>query len=135
EEPQQGPPSGKPVNLEISGKDMSELDKISNEIVTMLENDPVCGKLDGPERDLSEARPEIQINVNREKAALFGLSTQQIGSTVREAINGVEASQFRDGKDEYEVTVRLDEQFRDNLSVLDNLTIVEEGRQIPLSSV
>src|SRR5699024_3969200 len=76
EEPQQGPPSGKPVNLEISGNDMSELDRMSNEIVTMLENDPVYGKLDGLERDLSEARPEIQINVNREKAALFGLSTQ-----------------------------------------------------------
>src|SRR5699024_4658338 len=36
---------------------------------------------------------------------------------------------------EYEVTVRLDEQFRDNLSALENLTVVEEGRQIPLSSV
>ncbi|GAA5521860.1 efflux RND transporter permease subunit [Aliifodinibius salicampi] len=135
EKPQNGPPTGKPINLEISGKEMPELERISEEVMNRLENDPVYGKLDGLERDLSEARPEIQINVNREKAAMFGLSTQQIGNTIRQAVNGVEASQYRDGKEEYEVTVRLDEQFRDNLSVLDDLTIVEEGRQIPLSSV
>lgn len=135
EKPQNGPPSGKPINLEVSGKDMDELERISTDIMTILERDPVYGKLDGLEVDLSEARQEIQINVNREKAAIFELSTQQIGNTVRQAINGVEASQYRDGKDEYEVTVRLDKQFRNNLSALEDLTIVEDGRQIPLSSV
>lgn len=135
EEEQQGPPSGKPVNLEISGKNMDELERISEEIILMLETDPVYGKLDGLESDLPEPSPEIHIDVDREKAAVFGLSTEAIGNTVRQAINGVEASEYRDGKDEYDIVVRLDEQFRNDLSALQELTIVDEERQIPLSSV
>lgn len=135
EKEQAGPPSGKPINLEISGKDMKKLTKASEDILRILENDPVYSKLDGLETDLPEARPEVRIRVDREKAAVYGLSTQMIGSTVREAINGVEASKYRDGKDEYDITVRLDEQFRKDMSTLQDLTIVDEGRQIPLSSV
>jgi len=135
EEEQQGPPSGKPINLEISGKDMDQLTQISEDILRILENDPVYSKLDGLETDLPEARPEVRIRVDREKASVYGLSTQLIGNTIRQAINGVEASQYRDGKDEYDITVRLDEEFRQDISTLEDLTVVEEGRQIPLSSV
>ncbi len=135
EEEQQGPPSGKPVNLEISGENMELLTKVSEDILRILENDPVYSKLDGLETDLPEARPEVRVRVDREKAAVYGLSTQMIGNTVRQAINGVEASQYRDGKDEYDITVRLDERFREDMSTLQDLTVVEEGRQIPLSSV
>jgi multidrug efflux pump subunit AcrB len=136
EEEQQGPPSGKPINLEISGKEMALLEDISKEILTLLENDPVYSKLDGLETDLPEPSPEVRVDVDREKAAVYGISTQDIGNTVRQAINGVEASQYRDGKDEYDITVRLAELFRNDLSALEDLNIVgEEGRQIPLSSV
>lgn len=135
EEEQQGPPSGKPVNLEISGEDMETLTRISEDILRILENDPVYSKLDGLETDLPEARPEVRIRVDRQKAAVYGLSTQMIGNTVRQAINGVEASKYRDGKDEYDITVRLDERFREDMSTLQDLTVVDEGRQIPLSSV
>ena len=136
EEPQEGPPTGKPINLEISGKEMTQLERISEEILSIIENDPVYGKLDGLESDLPEPSPEVKVRVDREKAAVFGLSTRDIGNTVRQAINGVEASQYRDGKEEYDITVRLDEQFRNDLSALQDLNIVgEEGRQVPLSSV
>lgn len=135
EKPQEGPPSGKPINLEISGNDMEEMTAISERVINILENDPVYGKLDGLETDLPEARPEVRIRVDREKAALYGLSTQDIGNTIRSAVNGFEASKFRDGKDEYDITVRLDEQYRNNLSTLQDLTIVDEDKQIPLSSV
>lgn len=135
QKPQNGPPSGKPINLELSGKDMEKLTSISNDIIRILENDPVYNKLDGLETDLPEARPEVRIRVDREKAAIYGLSTRDIGNTIRSAVNGFEASKFRDGKEEYDITVRLDEQFRNNLSTLQNLTIVDEEKQIPLSSV
>ncbi|MDX1636675.1 MAG: efflux RND transporter permease subunit [Balneolaceae bacterium] len=135
EEEQQGPPSGPPINLEISGKNMQILESVSNEILRILENDPVYSKLDGLESDLPDARPEVRVTVDREKASVYGLSTQIIGNTIRQAINGVEASQYRDGKDEYDITVRLDEKYRRDLSTLQDLTVVEEGRQIPLSSV
>ena len=136
EEPQQGPPTGKPINLEISGKDMDQLTEISNEILRLLENDAVYSKLEGLESDLPEGRPEVQIRVDRQKAALFGLSTNDIGATVRQAISGAQASKYRDGKDEYDITVRLAKEYRNDLNTLADLNVMaEEGRQIPLSSV
>ncbi len=135
EEPQQGPPSGLPINLEISGREMEILTTISEEVLRILENDPVYSKLDGLESDLPEARPEVRIQVDREKAAVYGLSTRLVGNTIRQAINGVEASKYREGKEEYDITVRLEKKYRKNLSTLQNLTVLEEGRQIPLSSV
>lgn len=135
-EPQMGPPTGKPINLELSGRDMDELRRLSNMAIRILENDPVFKKLEGLESDLPEARPEVRVQVDREKAALYGLSTRDIGNTIRQAVNGVEASQYRAGKDEYEITVRLSEEFRNNLTALQDLNVMaDEGRQIPLSSV
>lgn len=135
EKPADGPPTGKPINLEVAGTDMTMLTQISKDILRILENDSIYVKLDGLESDLPEARPEIRINVDREKAALFELNTNTIGSTVRQAFNGVEASKYRDGKEEYDIVVRLDEEYRSDLSSLSDLTIFYEGIQIPLSEV
>ncbi|MEQ8579022.1 MAG: efflux RND transporter permease subunit [Balneola sp.] len=135
EQPPNGPPTGKPVNLEISGPNMDQLSMLSGEILSILEEDSVFAKMDGLESNLPEARPEIRVDVDREKAALYELSTNVIGMTIRQAINGVEASKFRDGKEEYDIIVRLNDEYRDDLSTLGDLTIPHEGNQIPLSEV
>jgi multidrug efflux pump subunit AcrB len=135
EKPQDGPPTGPPINLEISGPDMAELTRISNDVLTALEADSIFAKMDGLETDLPDSRPEIRVEVDREKAGLYELNTNMIGMTVRQAINGVEASKFRDGKEEYEIVVRLAKEYRDDLSTLSDLTVFHEGVQIPLSEV
>ncbi len=135
EQPPNGPPTGKPVNLEISGNDMEQLKTISNDILTILEEDSVFAKMDGLESNLPEPRPEVRVEVDREKAALYELNTNTIGMTIRQAINGVEASKFRDGKEEYDIIVRLNDEYRDDMSTLGDLTIFHEGNQIPLSEV
>lgn len=135
EKPQDGPPTGPPINLEISGSDMGELTRISDEILRSIEQDSIYAKMDGLKTDLPDSRAEIQVIVDREKAALYDLSTNEVGMTVRQAINGVEASKFRDGKDEYEIVVRLADEYRDDLSTLADLTVFKEGKQIPLSEV
>jgi len=136
ERPQAGPPTGKPINLELSGLDMEQLQTLSDRALNILENNPVYAKLEGLESDLPEPRPEVRVHVDRQLAALYGLSTSVIGTTIRQAINGVEASKFRTGKDEFDITVRLAEEYRNNLNTLTNLHIVAEGgRQIPLSAV
>ncbi|MFQ5551969.1 MAG: efflux RND transporter permease subunit, partial [Gemmatimonadales bacterium] len=86
--------------------------------------------------DLADGRPELIVDVDRERAALYGLNTRDVGFTIRSAINGTEASEFRDGEDEYDITVRLAAEWRRDLSVLDLLTVAnEDNEQIPLSSV
>ena len=135
EKPQDGPPTGPPINLEISGPDMVELTRISNDVLSILEADSIFAKIDGLETDLPDSRPEIRVEVDREKAGLYELNTNLIGMTIRQAINGVEASKFRDGKEEYEIVVRLAKEYRDDLSTLSDLTVFHEGVQIPLSEV
>lgn len=135
EVPDMGPPTGLPVTIEISGDDPDVLRQLGDSVVHLLERSPIFPKLDGLVSDMAAGRPELVVEVDRERAALFGLSTQKVGAVVRSAINGTEASKYRDGKNEYDITVRLQRADRDDLGALADLTVVEDGKQIPLSSV
>jgi multidrug efflux pump subunit AcrB len=138
EKPQDGPGSGPPVNIELSGEDERVLEDLADQAYRLLANAAVARKLEGLEleSDLADARPELRIEVDRERAALFGLSTAEVGATVRSAINGTEVSEFRYGEEEYDIVVRLAERYRSNLDALADLTVVtEDGGQVPLSSV
>jgi multidrug efflux pump subunit AcrB len=136
ERPQEGLPTGLPVNIEIVGQSPDTLRQLGNDLVLLLEQSAVFAKLDGLVSDMAEGQPELVIEVDRERAALYGLSTQTIGMTVRSAINGTEASTYRDGEDEYDITVRLAQAYREDLSALADLTVASPvGVQVPLSSV
>ncbi|UCC48714.1 MAG: efflux RND transporter permease subunit, partial [Gemmatimonadota bacterium] len=136
EEPEQGPPTGPPVNIEIVGEDAALLKRLGDQVVTILSNSRVGRKLEGLESDMADGRPELTVEIDRERAQLFGLNTRDIGFTVRSAINGVEAGEFRDGNDEYDIVVRLAEPYRRDLNSLADLTIVaDDGSQVPLPSV
>jgi multidrug efflux pump subunit AcrB len=131
----EGPPTGSPVNLEIIGEDPAVLKDLADRAIEILEDAPVFPKLVGLESDLDEARPELSVLVDREKAALYGLSTSAVGMAVRGAINGTEAGKYRTGNDEYDIVVRLAPEFRGELNALEDLTVMHEGTQVPLVSV
>jgi multidrug efflux pump len=135
ERPAEGPPSGPPVNIEISGDDPAVLRRLGDQVVSILRSSPVGRRLEGLESDMTTGRPELVVEVDRERAALYGLSTGQVGSVIRNAIQGTEAAKFRSGMDEYDIIVRLAEPYRRDLNSLQDLTILHEGRQIPLPSV
>ncbi len=132
---EEGPPTGAPVNLEIVGEDPEILKELSERAIQILEESPVYPKLVGLETDLDAARPELSVLVDREKAGLYGLSTSQVGFAVRSAINGTEAAKYRTGNDEYDIIVRLAPEWRGELNALEDLTVMNEGVQIPLVSV
>ncbi len=76
------------------------------------------------------------MRVDRDQAARLGLSTALIARTLRTAINGTEASQFREGEDEWDITVRFAPGARSSLADLQRLVVVnEDGEQIPLETV
>ena len=138
EQDQGGPPTGAAVNIEVNGPDFVGIQDVANRIKTQLEDAVEAGRIDGlvDIRDnLNSGRPEYRIEIDRERAAAFGLSTQSIALAVRSAVNGIEASQWRDGKDEYDVTVRLREDDRSSLREIESLTLLNEGQQVPLVTV
>jgi multidrug efflux pump len=135
---QNGPPTGPPVNIEVSGPRFEQIVAISAELKAKLKGWAESGEVPGlvDVRDnLDTGRPELAVRIDRVRAAQFGLNTQLIASTIRTAVNGFEASKYRTGEDEYDITVRLREEDRDSLEAVKNLTIVHEGAQIPLVAV
>ena len=135
---QGGPPTGAAVNIEVSGDDFEQIQSIANALKTQLQEAVDAGRIDGLvdiTDNLNAGRPEYRVEIDRERAAAFGLSTQAVALAVRGAVNGVEASQWRDGKDEYDVTVRLQEADRADLRQIESLTVFNEGQQIPLTAV
>ncbi len=128
-----GPPTGPPVNIEISGDDFTKLGQFSDEVKKAIKDIPGIKDL---KDDFDEARPEIKITIDREKASLYGLSTSLIASTVRTAINGTAASKFRVADDEYDITVRLDSAQRESISAISDIYLPgKDGAKIPLTSV
>jgi len=131
----EGPPAGPPVNVEIVGEDPETLKLLAEEMVNTIEASEVYPRLVGLKSDMNDARPELRVHVDREKAAIHGLSTNDVGFAVRGAVNGLEAAKYRTGNDEYDIIVRLREEERSELAALGDLTVFSEGQQIPLSSV
>ena len=131
----EGPPGGPPVNIEIVGEDPERLRRLADRAIGVIEASPVYGRLVGLESDMNDARPELRVEVDREKAGLYGLSTDEVGFAVRGAINGIEAAKYRTGNDEYDIMVRLRQEDRDDLAALGNLTVFSDGQQVPLLSV
>jgi len=133
-----GPPTGAAVNIEVNGPSFEGIQDVANQLKGQLETAVEEGRIEGlvDIRDnLNSGRPEYRVEIDRERAAAFGLNTQKVALAVRSAVNGVEASQWRDGKDEYDVTVRLREDDRASLREIESLTVFNEGQQVPLVAV
>jgi len=136
DKPAEGPAQGAPVSVEIVGEDPEVLEELSDRVLQVLRSSPTYAKLVGLESDLDDARAELSIRVDREKAALYDLSTGEVGRAIRGAVNGIEAAKYRTGNDEYDIVVRLADTYRQELESLRDLTVVAEGGiQVPLVSV
>ena len=134
------PPTGKPINIEISGNDFSKLVDISQDIKVLIEGTDIEG-IEGLKIDLNVGKPELIVNIDRDKARRFGLSTGQIASTIRTALFGKEISDFKVGEEDIPIQLRLKEEYRYDISSLMNQRITFRSpsngkiKQVPISSV
>lgn len=136
-----GPPTGKPISIEITGDEFDVLQKLEKDVLKMIEQSGIEG-IDQLRSDLVTNKPEIVIDVNREKAQREGISSQQIAMAIRTSLFGLEISKFRDEKDEYPIMLRLKKDDRENIEKLLSLNIVYRDmnmggalRQVPITSV
>ncbi|HPC84575.1 MAG TPA: efflux RND transporter permease subunit [Thermoanaerobaculaceae bacterium] len=131
--PQEGPPVGLPLAIEISGNDFAMLGSIAARVRQAIADIPGLVSLDD---DFDLARPEVNVRVDRVRAARLGLTTRDIGNTLRTALQGQEAATYRFGDEDADIRVRLAEGARQRLEDLEQLTVVTEGGvQVPLSAV
>ena len=93
-----------PIEVKIFGKDLSILKDIGTSIAEDCRN---TAEFRDVELNLKAVKPEIQIKVDREKTARFGLTVGEIGRTVNKAFRGIVAGKYRIGGDEYDLRVRF----------------------------
>ncbi|MCF8366812.1 MAG: efflux RND transporter permease subunit, partial [Bacteroidales bacterium] len=137
-----GPPTGKPINLEIRGeakKPYSELVKIAEKTKMFIDSLAIAG-IEDLKSDADVDKPEVIVNIDRIKANQYGISTAYVGSIMRTALYGSTASKYREGDEEYPINVRLEEKYRKKTSDLMNLKIPVPGgknglREIPISAI
>jgi len=118
----QGGPGGneKPVTLSIRGEDLAEIEKIAEKVEAIVKQTP--GAVD-IENSLELSKPEIRINIDREKASDLAVNPYLIASTVRAMVDGVVATQFKEGDEQIDVRVRLKKDDRKNINDLSLLTV------------
>ena len=119
---QGGPPTPKPISVEIVGDDFTQLIAASRLVHHYLDSLAIPG-VEELRSDLIVSKPEINIQIDRDRANREGISTIQIGSEFRTAILGKEATKFRDGEDEIPVMIRLKEDQRSNINAVEDLNI------------
>jgi multidrug efflux pump subunit AcrB len=135
-----GPPTGNPVNIEISGKQFDQLLAYADTVINKIENSGIQG-IEGLKTDIELGKPELQVKINRDKAQKYGLSTMVIASTIRTALFGKEISDFKVGEEEYPIQIRLAEPYRFDLSSLMNQKVTSVNMatgqmiQVPISAV
>ncbi|MCK4691047.1 MAG: efflux RND transporter permease subunit, partial [Desulfuromonadales bacterium] len=133
EKQEEGPPTGPPVNIEISGEKIQVLDRLVTAAKQLIKDVP--GLVDLKD-DFSKAKPEIRIDVDREKASLLKLSTAEISEMVKAAISGTKLGVYREGEDEYDIIARMPESRRTSVADIGNLLIPAiDGSPVPLSTV
>lgn len=135
-----GPPVGKPISIEIIGDDFATLIDLSDQMKSFINKSGIEG-IEKLKSDLETGKPELVVDIDREKARRFGLSTQGIAMEIRTALFGKEVSKYKRGEDDYEIQVRLAEKYRYDIDALMNKSIVYRNQSngkivsVPISSV
>jgi len=135
-----GPPTGKPINLELVGEDIDVLAKLSTDVMRFLNETNVAG-VEELIADVNLSKPELLVDIDREAARRFGLSTYSVAMAVRTAVFGKEVTKLKIGKDEYPIQIRLDKKYRNNVNAILNQKISFRNpgsgqiAQVPISAV
>lgn len=119
-----------PIQIAVNGTDINAVQHGAEVVKSVLEAVPGTADV----RLSAEAgKPEMQIDIDRAKMSQLGLSVADVGATLRVALAGDDESKFRDGNNDYDIRIQLDEYNRSRTAALDNLTFMNNrGQQIEL---
>ncbi|MEL7020758.1 MAG: efflux RND transporter permease subunit, partial [Bacteroidota bacterium] len=135
-----GPPTGKPINIELTGSEIDSLALVAERIINHIKLQDIGG-IEELKKDVSLGKPELLVNINREAAMRYEVSTFAIADAIRTSVFGKEISKFKTTDDDFPIQLRLAPEYRYDLSDLLNQSItfrsMASGRvvQVPISAV
>lgn len=125
--------SGSPISINIKGSELKVLEEISNDFKDIIES--VEGTRE-TKTSFSEGVPEVEVLINKERAAAYGLTTAQVASAVRGAASGTTATRYKDNGEEIDVVLRSIGDVTESLSNFEHIDITTPaGINIPLSQI
>lgn len=137
---QGGPPTAKPISIEITGDDLDSIALTSDRLKKYLDSRQIAG-VEELKSDFQNNKPEIIFDIDRERANREGIATQDVGYSLRAALYGFEVSKYRDVNEDYEINVRAKEDQRNNIEALRNMKVTYRDmgmngiiRQVPISA-
>lgn len=139
---QAGPPVGKPISIEVKGKEIEGLLAEAERVKQFIEDRNVPG-VEALQLDIDRAKPEMPVIIDREKARRLNVSTYAIADAMRTALFGKEVGNYRieGDDDDHEINIRLDDKYRYDPQVLMDMRVTFRDmltgqiRQVPISAV
>lgn len=119
-----GPPRGAPVAVRIRGNDQERLVELAERVLAEVRELPGTRNA---VHDYELGKQELQIRVDEERAALHGLTPETVSSWLRNAFGATPAATLRDGEDEIDLVVQLDESVQEDPSRIATLRIMTPG--------
>jgi multidrug efflux pump len=124
---------GQPVQLVLQGSDYGELVKWRDRLLERMEANP---DFTGPDSDFKETRPQLRLDINRERAAALGVSNQEIGRTLESLLGSRRVGTYLENGEEYDVIVQAGAEQRQSPSDLLSIHVRSgSGALVPLASV
>ena len=135
-----GPPAGYPISVQLTGTDYQEMLVEADEMIKYINSKNIPG-IERLSVDVNKESPELEVKVDRVNAGSLGVSTGQLGFNLRRSVYGQEISTYKEGDDDYNITMRMQEDQRKNENVLFNQSLTFRNQnngqimQVPISAV
>jgi multidrug efflux pump subunit AcrB len=135
-----GPPAGYPISIELKGEDYDLMLKEADEMITFINSKNIPG-VEKLSIDINRDSPELEVKVDRVNAGSMGVSTGQLGFALRRSVYGQEISTYKEGDDDYNIVMRMQDDQRKNENILFNQSLTFRNQnngqiqQIPISAI
>ena len=135
-----GPPAGYPISIQLTGIDYDQMLKEADKMITFINSKNIPG-IERLSIDVNKESPELEVKVDRVSAGSLGVSTGQLGFNLRRSVYGQEISTYKEGDDDYNITMRMQDDQRKNENILFNQSLTFRNQnngqmmQVPISAV
>ncbi len=120
-----------PLALVITGANLDSINRFAKAAMAQLRTIPGATQI---ELSSEGGKPEVEVQINRDKMAMLGLNIATVGMTMQTAFSGNTDAKYRAGDYEYDINIRLNQASRSSLEDVKNLVFVNNrGEEIKLS--
>lgn len=121
------------VDIKVFGFDMEVTNRVAHDLLEQMARIPGVRDV---QLSRDELRPELNVVFDRDKLSYYGMNSATASQAVRNRIDGLVASKYREDGDEYDIVVRYGEPFRTSVEDVEEITLYSAtGRPVRLSEV